>query len=97
LIQGKTYKGSERLKCPICGDEVTRQGLGSHKRLKHNIRTTNKKKGQMNENEKSSGGFWAAINKSGEDMWKFFSGEDKVEDKKLDKVKKPTRKTQDED
>ena len=94
-IESERYKGSQRLKCPICGDEVTRQGLGSHKRLKHGIRTTKKKKTEMNDNEGSSWSLLAAINKSGEDLWKFFSGEDKTDDKKLDQTKKPVKKTQD--
>ena len=42
-IKGKTYPGSQLVKCSVCGTEVTKQGLGSHLRLKHKVKVPNKK------------------------------------------------------
>lgn len=97
LIQGKTYLGSQRVKCPVCGDEVTRQGLGSHKRLKHNIRPKHKKKTQMSESEGSSWSLWAWLKQADKEFQEWWGNGDKTDDKKLDRTKKLVKKTQDED
>lgn len=93
-VKGKTYPGSQFVKCSVCGTEVTRQGLGSHMRLKHQIRVPNKKKPLESAVETS---LWldpfAAPRDLAEFLLKLFKGDDK----KLIKTIREVKKEQDEE
>ena len=93
-VKGKSYLGSRLVKCSICGVEVTKQGLGSHLRLKHKFKVPNKDKPLESAIETS---IWLdpmyAPRALAEFVLKMFNNDDK----KLIKTIKDVKKEQDED